>query len=372
MLKKLILFVSLLILIGGVSYSNHRNFAYLLRHDPDGKNYLVQFDADKDEISKLISIPRGSGYENFIIDEIGGCYISKYATVGEYYKEILYYDISKNKIESFIKFRDIFGPRYMALTEKELMVEVRGSKKDRGKSGLIFIDRKTKKITNEIYIEENNPEYTQANINDIYFDEDKYIFLTSFFVDKLIDFGNLGDGDIYIIDIEKKNIIKRIDIPKIYHPVDGIFNYGDKIYAVALSKGKRIQDASPSNTDLLVYSLSKGTLLKKIKVSPMPYKLIYDKSVSKLYVQHMYYYKEKNFVEIINPKTDKIIGRIDIPNSNMFSLVRPGKIYISVPETYISENNIKPPKLLVLDTKSDKIIKTFPGNYFGISTNPKY
>lgn len=45
---------------------------------------------------------------------------------------------------------------------------------------------------------------------------------------------------------------------------------------------------------------------------------------------------------------------------------------IPIAPQYISENITKPPKLLVFDTKTDKIIKTFEGNYFGISINPRY
>jgi hypothetical protein len=76
--------------------------------------------------------------------------------------------------------------------------------------------------------------------------------------------------------------------------------------------------------------------------------------------------KPFNDIEIIDPKTDKIIGKLSIPASKMMVVVKPGKIYASY-----GKNNYPPPYqkpgLLVLDTKTDQIIKRFDGIYSGIS-----
>ena len=171
------------------------------------------------------------------------------------------------------------------------------------------------------------------------------------------------------MDVKSKRIIKVIKVPRDYLTVDGICDVGDKIYVAALSKGKWTLDGTAeANTELLVFSLTKGALLKKIKISGHPYKLAYDPSVNKLYVQHMDDRKPRSDVEIIDTTTDKVIGKLTIPSQLMFSVVKPGKMYITVGENFLTPAHTKP-ALLVLDTKTDKIIKRIYGDYKGISVN---
>jgi DNA-binding beta-propeller fold protein YncE len=339
--------------------------AYVMRFERAGV-YLDRFDLTNDAVATRISLPRDAGYNNFVVDEAGGCYLAKYCYGNRYGREISYYDPQRNKIRSFIKFRDIFGPRYMILTRDELIVEVCGNDRTKMKSGLVFIDRRSGKITRELFIQENNPALLQANINDLFYDGSGQLLFTSFYIDRYYDDEAKnrtrhedGYGDIYVVDVAKKEISKQIPVPREYTPVDGVCRVGDKIYVAALSKGSE-RDAggsTPLNKELLVFSFSSGRLIKKIPVSPHPIKLVYDKSVGKLYVRHTSDYEPRDIIEVIDPRTDRIIDRIKIGSPLlMFALVKPGKLYVSAKQG-----------LVVINTKTAKIIKQLPGNYAGIS-----
>lgn len=348
--------------------------AYLLRFDQSGA-YLDRFAADSDAVTSQVPIPADAGYNNFVVDEAGGCYLAKYRHDPWYGREISYYDPRAKKISRFIKFKDIFGPRYMILTKNELIVEVCGNDRTRMKSGIVFIDRRTRQITRQLFIQEDNPDLLQANINDLFYDGSGHLLFTSFNIDRYHqdEARNQtrhqdGYGDIYIVDTTSKEIIRRFPVPRDYAFVDGVCRVGNKIYVAALSKG-RTRDArgsTPLNKELLVFSFSSGRLIKKIPVSPHPIKLVYDRSVNKIFVRHLPDYEPRDIIEVIDPKTDRIINRIKIGTPLlMFALVKPGKLYLSADKGWPPDST--KPRLVVIDTKTDKIIKRLPGNYTGIS-----
>lgn len=353
------------------------DFAYVLRFQPPKPDCLVKFDVDKDIILKDIELPNDKDFNNFVVDEKGGCFLSNYRGVERYGRDIYYYDPEKDEIEKFIDLGDKFGPNQLFLTGKELIAEIEGNDNTHNKSGVIFIDRGSKKITGSIFLKEDDPNYVQANITDAYFDGGKYLFLTSFYIflsKDVNEFLSTRDaGDIYVIDVEKKKIVKIIQIDRQYRLINGVCNVGDKIYVTAGEFGNTRDDHGllPPTNEILVYSLATGELLKKIKVDPRPFNLIYDRSVGKLYVTHRDDLPAHDTVEVIDPKTDDIIDKINIPSRLMFSVVAPGKMYVSVGKNFLQEHYATP-KLLVLDTKTDKIIKEFNGVYTGISLNSKY
>jgi hypothetical protein len=353
------------------------DFAYALRFQTHKPDCLVRFDVDKDIILKEITLPNDKDFNNFVVDEKGGCFLSNYRGVDSYGRDICYYDPATDKIEKFIDLGDKFGPHQLFLTDKELIAEIEGNDKTREKSGVIFIDRKSKKITGSVFLKEDDPHYVQANINDIFFDGSKYLFLVSFYMFRSKDvneFLNTRDaGDIYVVDVEKKQIVKIIQVDRQYRLVYGVCNIGDKIYVTAGEFGNTRDEYGllPPTNEVLVYSLATGELLKKIKVDTRPFNLIYDRSVRKLFVTHRDDNTPNDTVEVIDPKTDDIIDRINIPSRLMFSVVAPGKMYVTVGKNFLQEHYASP-RLLVLDTKTDKIIKEFEGVYTGISLNSKY
>jgi DNA-binding beta-propeller fold protein YncE len=369
-MKKFLAWLVLFLLAGSAPAEPGR-FAYLLRFT-DSKGYIDKFDTSNDKALETTPIPDDSGYNNFVVDESGNCYIAEYLGVAHYGKNIYYYNSKSKKIEHFLNLGKFFGPRYMVLTTGYLIVEICGSNDHPGKSSILFINRKTKKIS-ELALQETNPKYRQANINDIFYNPiSNRLFLSSFYVED--DGGKLkiSHGDVYIVDVDRKCFEKVITVPREYKCLDGVANIGDKVYVAALVKGERgdTKDGNmgdgPSNDELLVFSASKGTLIKKIIVSKQPYKLTYDESVGKLYVQHMNDRKPRNEVEVIDVKSDKIIKQLSIPSQLMLSVIKPGKMYITVGAMFLTSSHTKP-GIVVLDTKTDKEMKRLYGNYTGIS-----
>lgn len=349
------------VVMGGALASPGR-FAYVLRFS--GANaYIDKFDADTDQITDEVALPHDSGYNNFVVDERGGCYIAEYRNSWDYGRNIYYYDPDSKKIELYLNLGDCFGPRYMVWTKDELIVEVRGNTNTRSKSGILFIDRKTKAIT-KIFLQEDITEPVQANINDIFYDGHSHLFLTLFYVRRV---GAVGEGDVYVINTEKKQIEKIIKVPSEYKTVDGVYYTDNKVYVAALEKGEQNElGIIPSNNELLVFSYDKGELIKKIKVSDNPWKLLCDPSVGKLYVEHLNATKAEDQVEIISTKTDKVTGRLQIPSQLMCVIVKPGKMYFTVGGSMFTSSRTSP-GMLVINTKTDKVIKRFYGGYKGIS-----
>ncbi len=375
--KKALFFIGVACFIWRGSPALPEDFAYVLRFQPPKPDCLVRFDVNKDMILKEIELPGDKDFNNFVVDEKGGCFISNYRGVELYGRDIYYYDPEKNKIEKFIDLGDKFGPHQLFLTDKELIAEIEGNDKTKGKSGVIFIDRKSKTITGSVFLREDDPHYSQANITDIFFDGSKYLFLATYYLFKENDLKEFTrtefTGDIYVVDIDKKQIVKTINIDSQYKMIWGVCNVGDKVYVSAGEFGN-IEDSHcelPTTNYLLVYSLSSGELRRVVNVDPRPFILKYDRSVDKIFVTHRDDRMPHDTVEVVDPKTDDVVDRINIPSRLMFSVVAPGKIYVSVGKNFLQEHYASP-KLLVLDTKTDKIIKEFKGIYTGISLNSKY
>jgi DNA-binding beta-propeller fold protein YncE len=354
-MKRTALLFFLLLLFSESVPAEPGRFAYVLKYDGP-EEYLVKFDIETDSITKEIKLPKDSCFNNFVVDEKGGCYISRFRDINRYSNEIYYYDPTSEKIKRFVGLGNIFGPHYLVLTKDQLIARVYGNRKlaSHVKGGVVFIDRKTGRIKNEIFLQENNPDIYKADIRDLYFDGKNRLFLSTFYWGE--NLAELGNGNIFVIDTDKKEITQTIPVPREYNNLNGVFSYSDKIYLACEGKGEHAE-----NDELLVFSFEKGSLIKKIKVSHHPYKLLFDPKETKLYVQHTSVLDASEEVEVIDPKTDKIIDRIQTFDSRMFSLVKPGKIYITYGSYYTR------PGLMVIDTRTDKIIKRFDGDYLGIS-----
>lgn len=354
------------------------NFAYVFRFNQGEPGCIVMFDADKDEIIRKIDLPPDSGFNNLIVDESGGCYIACFRKSWRYGRDIYYYDPKKNNIEHFIDLGDIYGPQFMAMTKDELIVQVSGhAGEEKSRGGVVFIDRKTKKINGKVFIQKNNTELAQADVSFMFYDGSRYLVLSSFYMPGPT--GNREEwrqeqytGDIFVVDIASRKLTKKISLPREYRFISGVCKVGDKIYVTATQKGKINQDGScPSNDELLVCQLEKGVFKKTIKISPFAIDVIFDRSVNKLYVFHRNDGQPRDIVEIIDPTKDRVIGTLEAPSQLMASVVSPGKLYLSLGGSVLNPSGTDP-RLLVIDTKTDRIIKKFAGSYQGISVNSKY
>jgi hypothetical protein len=368
--------IALLTLMGTYSPAIAGEYAYVLRFNPGEPEYIVQFDTTKDEIVKKIEMPANKAFNNMIVDENGGCYISDYYYFSHYGRKIYYYDTKEDRISEFIDLGSVFGPHYMALNKDYLIVQAEARDESRGHGGVVIIDRKKREIVGRVFLREDDPLYSSAQVLNMFYDGGKYVFLvTNDYLDPNIVKKSFEEcqnfGDIFVIDIETKKIVKIIEIPREYKFIFGVCSTGDKIYVAAATR-TLAQYKYNSNREILVFSLSSGKPLNKIPISPHPFRLTYDKSVNKMYVLHRDDDDPQNTIEIIDTITDKVIGSFEVESQLMFSVVAPGKIYMTQGPSFMHDNKPTPPKLLVLNTKTDKIIKEIEGNYQGISVNPKY
>jgi DNA-binding beta-propeller fold protein YncE len=353
------------------------DFAYLTSYAPGRSAKLFQLDTTNEAVLKEIDLPGDESLGDMVIDEKGGCYLSSYRLADRYGRNIFYFDAASGKLDRFVHLDSIFGPHKLALNDKELIVVVEGNDDSRLKSGVLVIDRRSKEITGKIFLREDDPKYIQCNIIDSFYDGHKYLYVTTMdFIEKERPDQYIGEqygfGNIFVIDIVKKEISKIIDVPRYYDTLSGIVNVGDKIYMAAQAKGMPAPSiqAGP-NKELLVFSFNNGTLISTIEISPHPFDLIYDKATNKLYVLHTDDDKPRNIIEIIDVKTDKIIGKMKAPSQITASMVAPNKMYISLGPGFLRKVNTKP-RILAINTKTNKVIKEIEGVYQDISINQKY
>ncbi len=355
-------------------------YAYALRFNPNEPEYLIQFDTTKNEIARKIELPHHNAFNDMVVDENGGCFITDYYYISDYGRKIYYYDPKKNKISGYKDLGSAFGPHYISLTKDYLIVQVESFDETRGFGGVVIIGRKNKKIVKKIYFRKDDPLYRSVEVLTMTFDGDKYAyFVTCDFINSNTPHTSLDDltdfGGIIVVDVTTQKVVKIIEVPKDYTNLFGVCSVGNKIYiAAATNKFPEYNNGRhKSNREILVFSLKNGQLIKKIPISPHPFWVTYDKSVNKIYVLHRRDdFEEQNNVEVISTLTDKVIGSFEVKSQLMFSVVAPGKLYMTKGPSFMHETTSSAPELLVLDTKTDKIIKRFYGNYQGISVNPKY
>ena len=336
--------------------------AYVLRFD-EIKEYLVRFDLESDKIVDDIPLPPDSGFQYFAADEQGSCFLAKTRNSSDFCEEIYHYDPQAKKLSRFINLGEITGPSYLTLTHDKLIAVVFGSQalKSHVKGGLVFVSRQDPAaILAKLFIHEKTDSIYQATVKDSYFDGKNRLYLpTLYWENQGRDFGR---GEIFVVNTDSMSVEKVISVPKEYNNLSGVAVIGDKLYLACLGKGERGPDGHiPLNDDLLVFSVQSGQLQKKVKVGAQPYKLIYDPSVDKLFIQHMNVGKVPDEIEVISPRSDKIIGRIKVRDSRRVALVAPGRLYASFGSYYTR------PGLFIIDSKTDKIIKRFNGDYRGIS-----
>lgn len=341
-------------------------YAYALRFNPadTGEQYLVRFDTENNILLNEIKLPYDSGYNNFAADEVGGCYISKRRNSLSYGEEIYYYNPVQNKIELYYKFSDIFGPGHLILTKEYLIAFVKGNNRTRTKNGIVFINRQTKEIDQEIFFKEEDPQYLQFDMSDFFFDrQENLIYFTTWDIrcraEKLFP----GRGEIYICDAVQEKIARSLSIPSEYAYNEGVVEVKNLIYIAPTAKevlpGDNFFAHNPPNWDVIVLS-NDGKITDKIRVMNTPQSMAYDPDSGKIFVWAANY--KSSGVKIIDTETNKVVGELpEVKHIFMASLVAPGKLYVTTSD-YKGENAI-----VFFDTRTNKILGSASGVYTGIS-----
>lgn len=374
MLRSAIFFVLCICLFSGQAPALPSWPAYVLRFNPGEPDMIVKFDTEKDEISKEIRVPDGMGFNYLLTDEEGGCYLAPSRYAEHIVRKLFYCSPTDGAIKELLDLGDIFGPKQMALSNKYLVATVDGNDRALAHNGIVLVDRGSNRVAFRSFPEEGNKDVMQMDVGSIFYDWPGHLYFTSTIygrprneLDNSEKFS--GNGDIYRLDIAGKKMEKFIDVPGEYIYLEGLAVAGNKLYLSAICKGpSNSRGNHPDNNELLVYDIGSKKLIKKINVATNPNRLAYDPSVKKLYVMHRDSFDTHNELEVIDVTTDKIIKTFDIPSQLMMSLVRPGKLYISMGPSFLKKGRTEP-GLLVIDTKTDTIIKRFSGVYQGLSLN---
>lgn len=369
------------------AYAATPEAAYVFEYNTRGPDYIIRFDTTTDTTTEKVELPDNIAYNNMLVDEKGGAYIASFRFTDVFGRDIYYYDHTKKKVEHFANLEEFIGPSFMALTPTDLVVQIVGKAYESPRrGGVLFIDRATRKVTAEVRFKEDLNEYPQADTVLMAYDGKRTIALSSFY---MVDVPSLETntpaqntfarrrwftGSIYIVDTQLKKITKKIKVPDEYKYLNGICIVEDKVYLTSFRRGYADPEAGielASNDDVMVFSISSGKLLKKIKISPHPRSIVIDRSVNKLYVLHLDDEQEQDIVEAIDTTTDKVINRINIPEQVEFGIVSPGKMYFVAGYARLKKEEIKP-RMLVIDTRTDKITKTIYGNFPTVSQNNKF
>jgi hypothetical protein len=345
-------------------------YAYALRFNPENLNeqYLAIFDTGKDALVKEIKLPADSGFNNFAVDEVGGCYISKYRTSFDYGEEIYYYNPKTEKIELYYKFRDIFGPRYLIVTKNHLIVFVYGNRKTRIKNGIVFINRKTKNIDKQIFFKENEPQSVQFSIRNFFFDRKNNLISFTTAYDEFVERPKRLISNykfVYLVDSFSMRVVKSIKIlsETRYARFEGICMVDNLLYVapnfIERYPGDDFFSKKCINRDILLVS-QKGEILKKIKTLDEPDGMVYDPLTGKLFVWAQNY--KPSGIKIVDTKANIVIGELpEVRHIFMASLVAPGKLYVTTSD-YKGKNAI-----VFFDTKTNRVLGSVPGVYTGIS-----
>jgi DNA-binding beta-propeller fold protein YncE len=378
-MNKILAILAFLILYSA-AYAETKDAAYVFEFNNGRPDQIIRFDTATDATTEMVEIAKDKAYNNMLVDEKGGAFIASFRFADMFGRDIYYYDHDKKNIEHFANLGEFIGPSGMALSKDDLVVQIVGKAYESPRrGGVLFIDRNTRKINAAVRLEEDPDIYAQADVNFMTFDGKSTIALSSFYVmnnpeSKLSIRQKDCTGAIYIINTELKRITKKIDVPFEYKYLNGMCIVGDKLYLAPSCNGPKgavTQSELAINDELLVFSISSGKLIRKIKISPHPLDMVIDRSVNKIYVMHRDDKDDRNNVEVIDPNNDMVIKNLKVPAQVTMSVVAPGKIYFASGYAIFSKERIKP-QLLVIDTRTDKIIKTIYGNFSTVSLNNKY
>jgi hypothetical protein len=172
---------------------------------------------------------------------------------------------------------------------------------------------------------------------------------------------------IYVIDLNTLQTKKVINLSKFFSGgMSMIFNQEDQeIYIAGLGNHPGVN--RDINTYIHVFSFPDVKFKRKINVSDQPTKLIYLPNYHKLYA------RVGNTLKVIDVTQNKILKTFDL-NINYLS-EKSGFLYLSTIKYYFKKEGptevLKDveTKLLVLDTKTDEIIKKFIGDYGPVLQN---
>jgi len=294
-------------------------------------------------------IPTRKCYQFLYLHRNGDLYLSYYRSDVDFERDVDILRAKKNQIRGLLDTREVGASQVMS-TKDRFYILVGG-----GSSGPTSFEvyKKTGKFMKSIQIDDDG----FLDENTFCWDSKRklLLFATQEFTKKVDDMHN----GFFFLNLMTSSLKKEpFNFDREFDSVAGmaISRKENKLYISPLMSANLKKETKKINNYIYVLSYPEFRFLNKISVGEnhYPQDIVYLESVSKLYVN------ERGLgLSVIDGKTEKVVKRFPI-HIVRFSNVGHNKILMSVIQDH-------KPKLLIWDAKTDRIIKSFDGNYGPVS-----
>lgn len=197
-------------------------------------------------------------------------------------------------------------------------------------------------------------------------DKSKLFYIT----DRVIqNHGRLG-----IIDLETRQVVRQIDTKQYFGAGEWVAaGPKDRLYVTAVyaspEEGQKSEAERRLNDKLFVFDAEDLSFIKKIPIGVLAEQLTYVPAVNRLYIAHSSLSEQTpQYVEVLDCDKDKVVAKISVEGFRRMSYVGNNKLYISCSGGPLLGSNGES-GILVVDVRTNKIIKKISGEYAPISYN---
>lgn len=177
-------------------------------------------------------------------------------------------------------------------------------------------------------------------------------------------------GKIDIISIKPS---KQLDYVDLFGGGRWIASAGKKVYVSAVDATSK-EEAKPHekrklNDKLFVFDYDDLSLIKTIPIGVLAEQLVYVPVVNRLYIAHSSWdQRTPQYIEVLDCEKDQIIDKIAVKGFRRMSYVGNHKLYVSHSGGPLFGSSGKG-GILVIDVRTNKLLKNIPGEYAPISYN---
>jgi hypothetical protein len=175
------------------------------------------------------------------------------------------------------------------------------------------------------------------------------------------------------INVSSAALSHKIDYKDYFGAGRWVAACGPKLYVTAVDETSK-EDLKPPeqrkrNKKLFVFSAETLALLKTITIEAIAEQLAYVPVVNRLYIGHASWdEKTPQLIEVLDCEKEKVICKIPVKGFRRMSYVGNHKLYVSCSGGPLFGANGSG-GLLVVDVRTNKIIKKIPGEYAPVSYN---
>ncbi|MFA5840185.1 MAG: hypothetical protein WC890_05990 [Candidatus Margulisiibacteriota bacterium] len=379
--KKLAIFVFIIGLLKPAGGIGMDEYAYAIRYELEKNESGIFNTATLDQISILNDKIKHSqrvdlGYNSFtVLDRNRLIMCDNGYREGEGKVDI--FDFAKNKVTKTLCLTGKYPKAAVLAKDKIIIVSQKNRYVDIGIAGhkdvRIFFqpcfeifDRNTFLKIGEIDLRDGDNVEERMGLG---CDKTKLFFITWNALGSGEEYGLLGK-----IDLQAGILLKQIG----YQPFFGAGKWvavstNNKLYLSAVytlpMKQKNGETKPELNNQLFVLDASDLSFIKTISIGVLAEQLTYVSDINRLYIAHASWdERTPQYIEVLDCATDKIIKKIPVKGFRRMSYVGNHKLYVthSGGPLFGSDGS---GGILVIDVKSNKVIKKIPGEYAPVSYN---